>query len=317
MTTSPVEGDDFIFTEDDAAGDAEIADNTWKMLIVDDVEDIHNVTRLIFEAYSFENKCLNLMSAYSGEEAKKRMSEQNDIAVILLDVVMETDHAGLDVVRYIREELKNKTVRIILRTGQPGQAPEKKVIVEYDINDYKTKEELTSNKLFTAVTSALRSYRDLSVIEKNRKGLEMIIDASSSLLQLHSLKQFAAGVLTQLTAILGFEENSLLLQKSSKSCGFAATQAEHGNKYVIMAATGQYEAYLDRCITDLNNDDIMQDIHQALKQKKSVFTDKNVICYFKTNNNIENLLYLQSQKNLNFVKNIKPCLRPTKLKNSQ
>ncbi|MGD9975986.1 MAG: response regulator, partial [Desulfatirhabdiaceae bacterium] len=126
MTTSPVEGDEFIFTEDDVAGKADLADNTWKMLIVDDVEDIHNVTRLIFEAYSFENKCLNLISAYSGQEAKKRMTEQNDIAVILLDVVMETDHAGLEVVRYIREELKNKSVRIILRTGQPGQAPEKK-----------------------------------------------------------------------------------------------------------------------------------------------------------------------------------------------
>ena len=296
MTTRPVEGDDFIFTEDDIAGEAEIAGNTWKMLIVDDVEDIHNVTRLIFEAYSFENKYLDLISAYSGEEAKKRMSEQNDIAVILLDVVMETDHAGLDVVRYIREELKNKSVRIILRTGQPGQAPEKRVIVEYDINDYKTKEELTSNKLFTAVTAALRSYRDLSVIEKNRKGLEMIIDASSSLLKLLSLKQFTAGVLTQLTAILGLEDNSLLLQKSDKPCGFAATLAEHGNNYVIMAATGQYEAYLDQCITDLNNDDIMQDIHHVLKQKKSVFTDKRVICYFKTHNNIENILYLQNQK---------------------
>ena len=113
-----------------------------------------------------------------------------------------------EVVRYIREDLENKFVRIILRTGQPGEAPEKKVIIEYDINDYKTKEELTSNRLFSTVTSALRSYRDMNVIEKNRKGLEMIIHASSSLLKLPSLKQFTAGVLTQLTSILGCEENS-------------------------------------------------------------------------------------------------------------
>ena len=297
MTSHPDDNDAFIFTEDDITGEAEITDNHWKMLIVDVVEDIHLVTRLIFEAYSFENKPLDMISAYFGEDAKKMISEQQDIAVILLDVVMETDHAGLDVVRYIREELKNNSVRIILRTGQPGQAPEKKVIVEYDINDYKTKEELTSNKLFTAVTSALRSYRDLNVIEKNRKGLEMIINASSSLLQLPSLKQFAAGVLTQLTAILGFEENSLLLQKSDKPCGFAATRADHGSNYVIMAGTGRYEDYLDQCITNLDNDDIMRDIHQALKQKTSVFTEKRVICTFKTHNNIENILYLERQKN--------------------
>jgi len=42
---------------------------------------------------------------------------------VLLDVIMETDQAGLDLVEFIRDTLKNETVRIILRTGQPGQAP--------------------------------------------------------------------------------------------------------------------------------------------------------------------------------------------------
>jgi len=288
--------DELIFAEDGVEeGHKKI--NPWKMMIVDDVEDIHHVTRMIFDDYAFDGRNLQFLSAYSGKEARQLIAEHPDTAVILLDVVMETDRAGLDVVQYIRENLKNKFVRIILRTGQPGEAPEKKVIVAYDINDYKTKEELTSNRLFSTVTSALRSYRDINVIEKNRKGLEMIIHASSSLLKLQSLKQFTAGVLTQLTSILGFEENSLLLQTSDETCGFAATQ-EQGN-YKIIAGTGRYEKYLEQCVTDLDEAEVKEAIQQALERKKSMFEERKVVCYFKTNNNIENILYLQSQQPVN------------------
>jgi len=181
--TSTDNDDELIFEEDGVEEEAETL-APWKMMIVDDVEDVHNVTRMIFDDYVFDGRNMVFLSAYSGREARELMVAHPDTAVILLDVVMETDHAGLEVVQHIREELKNKIVRIILRTGQPGEAPEKKVIIAYDINDYKTKEELTSNRLFSTVTSALRSYRDMTVIEKNRRGLEMIIHASSSLLKL-------------------------------------------------------------------------------------------------------------------------------------
>ncbi|MEH2262090.1 sensor histidine kinase [Nostoc sp.] len=79
---------------------------------------------------------------------------------------METNDAGLRVVKYIREELKNQIVRVILRTGQPGDAPEESVILNYDINDYKLKVELTRQKLITSAIAALRSYRDLTTIEQ-------------------------------------------------------------------------------------------------------------------------------------------------------
>ena len=288
--------DELIFEEDGAEEETQpIA--PWKMMIVDDVEDIHHVTRMIFDDYVFDGRTIEFLSAYSGKEARELMVAHPDTAVILLDVVMETDHAGLEVVQYIREEVKNKIVRIILRTGQPGEAPEKKVIIAYDINDYKTKEELTSNRLFSTVTSALRSYRDMTVIEKNRQGLEMIIHASSSLLKLTSLKQFTAGVLTQLTSILGFEENSMLVQTANGTCGFAATE-ERGN-YKIIAGTGLYEQYLDQCVTDLGDEHVHERINQVLLRKESIFNEKNLVCYFKTQNNIENILYLQSQQPVN------------------
>ncbi|MEH2105470.1 ATP-binding protein [Nostoc sp.] len=138
----------------------------WKMMIVDDDVEVHQATKLALRSFTFEGKPLNFISAFSGIEAKKLIAVHPDTAFILLDVVMETNDAGLRVVKYIREELKNQIVRVILRTGQPGDAPEESVILNYDINDYKLKVELTRQKLITTAIAALRSYRDLVTIEQ-------------------------------------------------------------------------------------------------------------------------------------------------------
>ena len=138
----------------------------WKLMVIDDDKVLHALTRMVFEGFRFQGRNLNIMGAYSGQEAKKLIRQHPDTHVMLLDVVMETDHAGLKVVDYVRHELKNKFVRIILRTGQAGLAPEHQVIMEYDINDYKEKSDLTAQKLITAVTASLRNYNDLKTIEQ-------------------------------------------------------------------------------------------------------------------------------------------------------
>ena len=139
------------------------------------------------------------------------MRAHPDIAAVLLDVIMETDAAGLDLVEYIRNELKNETVRIILRTGQPGQAPERRVIVDYDINDYKAKTELTADKLFTSLTAALRSYQQLERMVQTRRGLEIIIDAASTLYDFKSMQRLAEGVLTQIASLLNVDCAGILV----------------------------------------------------------------------------------------------------------
>jgi PAS domain S-box-containing protein len=131
----------------------------WKIIIADDQEEVHTLTKMVLSDFTFEGRGLEFLSAYSGQETKRIILEHSDTAIILLVVVMETDHAGLEVVHYIRKELKNDIVQIVLRTGQSGRAPEQQVIVEYGINDYKSKVELTSQKLFTMVTALLRTYK--------------------------------------------------------------------------------------------------------------------------------------------------------------
>ncbi|HEX6382664.1 MAG TPA: adenylate/guanylate cyclase domain-containing protein, partial [Acidimicrobiia bacterium] len=146
-----------------------------KLLVVDDEAAVHDVTRLALAAFSFEGRPLRLLSAYSAAEAEGLLADHPDTAVILLDVVMETDGAGLDFVHHVRTVERNHLVRIILRTGQPGHAPENRVIVEYDINDYKHKADLTSQRLFTSVIGALRSYRDLRYISDFSQALRRFV----------------------------------------------------------------------------------------------------------------------------------------------
>lgn len=140
-----------------------------KLLIVDDQEDVHAMTRLVLSDYSYDGRGIEFLSAFTLADAKTLIHDHPDASCILLDVVMDTDDDGIELVQFIRETEKNDLLRIILRTGQPGKAPEKKIILNYDINDYKEKTELTAQKLFTSITSALRSYHHLVELEKKRK----------------------------------------------------------------------------------------------------------------------------------------------------
>jgi signal transduction histidine kinase len=148
----------------------------WKIMIVDDEQEIHEVTQLALQGFTFQGKPLTFISAHSGHEAKTLLTHHSDTALMLLDVVMETNDAGLKIVKYVRETLKNHLMRIVLRTGQPGEAPEESVIVDYDINDYKLKTELTQRRLFVTMVAGLRAYYDLITIEINKRFSKRILE---------------------------------------------------------------------------------------------------------------------------------------------
>jgi response regulator RpfG family c-di-GMP phosphodiesterase len=206
----------------------------WKVLVVDDEPDIHMLTRLNLREFSFANRPLEILSANSAAEAKQVLAAHDDIAVALVDVVMETDDAGLLLVSYLRNELKNNMIRVIIRTGQPGVAPERFVIDNFDIDDYKDKTELTVQKLYTAVRSALKSYRDLKSIELNRVGLENILAATPDLFRMQSetLEEFFRGVLKQIIALCNLGTSGLITTVD----GFVTTFEE--NDIRVQAGTG-------------------------------------------------------------------------------
>jgi CheY-like chemotaxis protein len=186
-------GDDEFVTivEDIASTPAAAPTPRWKVAVIDDDPAVHDGTRFALYDYALNSQRIEILSAFSGAEGRELLRSHPDIAVVLLDVVMESEDAGLDLVDYIRSELKNETVRIILRTGQPGQAPERRVIVDYDINDYKAKTELTADKLFTTLTAALRAYQQLQRMVETRRGLEIIVEAASTLFDFRSMQRLA------------------------------------------------------------------------------------------------------------------------------
>src|SRR5213075_2463190 len=189
----------------------------WKIAVIDDDQAVHEGTRFALSDYNLHGATLEILSAYSAAEGRVLMRDNPDIAAVLLDVIMETDVAGLDLVEFIRNEIKNETVRIILRTGQPGQAPERRVIVDYDINDYKAKTELTADKLFTALTAALRSYQQLQRLVETRRGLEMIIEGASTLYDFKSMQKLAEGVLTQIGSLLNVDCAGILVLREAQN----------------------------------------------------------------------------------------------------
>ena len=260
---------------------------SWKVLVVDDEEEVHRVTRLVLSGFSYDERPLQFLSAYSGAEARKLLEAHPDTAVILLDVVMEDYDSGLKLVRHIREELRNRFVRIILRTGQPGHAPEGKVIVEYDINDYKEKTEITAQKLVTAMVAALRTYRDMLTIEANRKGLEKILAAASDIFRLGSLEKFVSGVLTQLASLLNLEGDAFYGQASV----FAATAGESG--LIIRAASGKFERYMRQNIQDLPEEGIRRSIDEALTRHGGTCHDGGHVEYFESKTGSKSIIYFE------------------------
>ncbi|AVR97388.1 response regulator [Pseudoduganella armeniaca] len=151
----------------------------WKVLIVDDDVDVHVVTKFSLSNAVFMGRRLSFLHAYSGHEALQMLRQHDDVALVLLDVIMETTDAGLRVATRIRDELHNALVRIVLRTGQPGQALEHGIILDYDINDFWCKTDLTTRKLFTTVIASLRGYH--SLLEAQRR----VDSAEAALATLH------------------------------------------------------------------------------------------------------------------------------------
>lgn len=279
---------DLLFMSDDAASAS--TENTslpWTILIIDDDPQVHAATRLALLDTNFLNRPLTFVSAFSAAEAREKLSTLHNVAIVLLDVVMETDDAGLTLVRFIREELNWQATRIILRTGQPGSAPEQDVILQYDINDYKAKTELTQTRLFTAVIVALRGYRHLINLETSRTGLRQVIRAAASLHRTRSLDLFAEGVLLQLTAILDTQAHSILCtHRRHNESGTMTVLTGSGRFAGLPADAGGLDA------------DIRKRLATALALQRHVFAGQYITLYLLTPGGREVVVYVESGRAL-------------------
>jgi response regulator RpfG family c-di-GMP phosphodiesterase len=280
--------DDLVFSDEQADPTPRKRLPPWQILVVDDEPAVHEVTKLVMSDFEMDGRGLAFTHCYSAAEARIVLAERTDIALILLDVVMESAHAGLDLAQYIREDLGNLNVRIILRTGQPGQAPEEQVIRDYDINDYKEKTDLTRRKLITVFYAGLRAYRDLMRIEQARQGLRRSIEAISQVCDSNNLRSFASAVLAQVNFLLDLHGEGLCASRIS-----AYTANSNEGQIKVLAATEAYSGLLvDDEMSNLPN--AVQDaIHRALLDKTSHHGERYYAGYFRTKAGSESLIYME------------------------
>ena len=259
-----MDDDILIIDDDEQVHDSAI--QSWKVLIVDDESEVHRITKVTLSQFRFDGKNITFLHAYSASEARDILQQESEIALVLLDVVMETDDAGLQVVKFIREKLQNHSVRIVLRTGQPGQAPEDDVVESYDINDYKDKTELTSQKLRTLIRASLRSYRDIISLQRNKRGLEKVIQASKGIFEKIALETFVEGALEQLTALLELEDTTIYNIKHAYELKNTELEVLHST------ATDKH------AITTPSSDAILQ---EAIREKSNIYHETEVVIYCK------------------------------------
>ncbi|MFT5707930.1 MAG: CheY-like chemotaxis protein [Oceanospirillaceae bacterium] len=281
---------DFLIEDSIAKADKEDdAHNSWIILIVDDEPAIHTITKFALEDEYFDSKKLTFLSAFNAREAMDILRSREDIALVLLDVVMETESSGLEVAAWIRETLFNKLIRIVLRTGQPGQAPENTVILDYDIFDYKNKTELTAQKLFSCVISGLRSYRDVLALSNHSKGLKQVVEATADIFKKQYVSEYTSGVLLQLTSLLYFSADAALVDIDT-NINFDIKTTK------IIAAVGGYEKYLGESVEQVLSEETMQnclDSDQVVFRQQS---DNKILFSYQSRDNHKTLLFLEYRK---------------------
>jgi len=252
----------------------------WKILVVDDAEEVRTLTRLALEGFRFQGRDLELLEASSADGAKGLLRAHPDVAVALVDVVMETDHAGLDLVRWIRQDLKNPLVRLLIRTGQAGQHPAAAVVAEYEINDFWEKTELTYGRLRTALTTSLRGYGDLVALHERTLQLKQWADRFPDLLGVRDWSSLLDLVMLRLRELFPDRTLSAFLCRND------------GRRWPLISGTGAFPAQGAPDVLDHLDEGRAALLLDAWDRQTLAEADRGLALYFASSSGEGHLFFL-------------------------
>lgn len=282
----PEAGDDSLVFAQEAGDPGSPERAAWTILVVDDEPDVYAATCMAMRGVEILGRPLHFLHAESSAQAYDLLQAEPDVAVILLDVVMESESAGLDLVARIRNELQLHKPRIILRTGQPGYAPEMQAIRDYDINDYRIKSELTRTRLYTVLTSALRGYQTLSAVEATRNDLEYLLKAQTELLAANTMPAFAVGLLERLAGLYGLPPHTVFC-----SDGRRVHEAEDQRRRVV-AALGRFADWSWRRLDSLGTEPEVRAIELAFSTRRTVTSPCGIAVYLPSRTGADAVAFL-------------------------
>ena len=267
----------------------------WKVLVVDDDPGIHAITRTVLRDLVYDNRQLQCLSASGRLEAEQIYAEHPDIALVLLDVVMEENDSGLRFVKFIRETCANPLVRIILRTGHPGLVPSRQIIVDYDINDYEEKTDLTAQKLYTTVIASLRNFRDLERLEaqsrrliRHRNGLRSISGSAGVLFGSRNPGSFADGAFSELMGLLPDLGNGM--------SAFVAFQDE--SNFRIVSGVGEFSGQNGAEPRDVLGEPVMESLRALKREGRNLLIKDNTINLYEDARRYRLLLHVSGVQGL-------------------
>lgn len=294
MTTTQDDADWVRFTDDTGLPEPQaplLPQSPWRVLVIDDDDDVHRATVFALDGVLLFDRPIAFLHAHSAAQAREVLLREDDVALVLLDVVMETPHAGLELVAFIRQTARKAATRVVLRTGQPGYAPEHDTMVRYDINDYTTKSELTHHKLLATVAAAVRSYDQICTIDAHRDGLALIARGTSTLLETTGLLPFAHGVIAQLAALLHMRPDDLV----------CAVQEADASPPRVLVATGAYAVCAGQTLAQLGHAPWHRLLADALQGRVSHHSGHEVVLEFGPPGGMAMAVYARTPKPLRDV----------------
>lgn len=271
--------------------------NAWKIAIIDDDILVHQVTKMVLEDFTFDGRPVQFLGAFSQKEGYKLFEEHNDIAVCILDVIMETDDAGIKLAHDIREKLNNDTTRIVLRTGQPGLSIEEDIISKYCINDYKTKTELTSSKLRTVITACIRTYVELINLNNYNSGIKHSMEICGSILSDPSysseIAEYSKAVLDSVSDVL----NATNSHNDLDVIGLIATISESSSEQ-ILASINEQGSPLNKTIAEIMPANAQEFILNSSQQFAADIIDSDLVLCVKEESGTKCIAFLKDMAKL-------------------
>lgn len=246
----------------------------WRILSVED--DTTYQASLI---YALDDLVVNdlpveILTANSAAQAAPIIAETPDIAVILLDVVMEQDDAGLRLVSTIRDIIGNSAVRIILLTGQPGMAPRDDIMSHYDIDDYWCKSDLSIDQLSSLVVGNIRTWNYISLLNRARQGLQLLVDACQSINSKRDLKSFTHTVLEQISQLIGISEGGIVCIQHSEHSRIEDS--------LLIASSGKYSKLAGQKLASVPSDQLQSLIRKACTLRQHIYETNFSVFYFSS-----------------------------------
>ncbi|MBM1220193.1 DUF3369 domain-containing protein [Ponticoccus sp. SC2-23] len=252
----------------------------WKVLIADDDDEVHTITKLALSDYRYLGQPIAFLDSYNKQQTVQILRSNTDIALVLLDVVMDGPSSGLEIVKYIRETLGDFTTRIVLRTGEPGSAPEKEVVTKYDINDYKEKTELTATKLFTTVHTSVRNYCNIRTISASRAGFTKIISDAADLYRLNEHRAFIQTAIAQFVNLMQANPDVVLLKSDGAPDAAAFCLDFPRTDIKSIAGTGRFSGLPEDHAETLLTDAQLNTVLTASVQNRTIIEDGSLACAF-------------------------------------